>query len=119
MAEEIKQWDYRVHTFGSTWSNAKAEDVEAALIEWGVKAGKLSARFTNQPTRRLIIAKRPLTHAVICARSMPSYKSGEIHLHNKQVRLAYFLHPAGSRHLWRDCHLSLFSRIAGRATRSN
>jgi len=36
MAEELKKWDYRVQNFGSTWTGAKPEDIEATLIEWGM-----------------------------------------------------------------------------------
>jgi hypothetical protein len=35
MTEELKKRDYRVQTCGSTWSSAKLEDLEAALIKWG------------------------------------------------------------------------------------
>jgi len=73
MAEEIKQWDYRVQTFGSTWSNAKAEDVEAALIEWGVEGWEVVGTIHKSTNEAMIIAKRPLTREVIRARSMPSY----------------------------------------------
>ncbi len=73
MAEEIKQWDYRVQTFGSTWSGAKAEDVEAALIEWGVEGWEVVGTIHKSTNEAMIIAKRPLTREVIRARSMPTY----------------------------------------------
>ena len=73
MAEEIKQWDYRVQTFGSTWSNAKAEDIEAALIEWGIEGWEVVGTIHKSTNEAMIIAKRPLTREVIRARSMPSY----------------------------------------------
>ncbi len=73
MAEEIKQWDYRVQTFGSTWSNAKAEDIEATLIEWGIEGWEVVGTIHKSTNEAMIIAKRPLTREVIRARSMPSY----------------------------------------------
>jgi len=32
MADELKKWDYRVQNFGSVWTGAKPEDIEAAQI---------------------------------------------------------------------------------------
>jgi hypothetical protein len=72
MTEEIKKWDYRVQTFGSTWSNAKAEDIEAALIEWGMEGWEVVGTIHKSTNEAMVIAKRPLTHAIIRARSMPS-----------------------------------------------
>ena len=33
--DEINQWEYRVETFGSTFSTPKDDELEAALDEWG------------------------------------------------------------------------------------
>jgi hypothetical protein len=72
MAEELKKWDYRVQAFGSTWSSAKPEDVEAALIEWGMEGWEVVGTIHKSSNETMVIAKRPLTHAVLRERTMPS-----------------------------------------------
>ena len=41
MAEEIKQWEYRVQTVGSFWSGVKADELEQFLKNGVMKAGRL------------------------------------------------------------------------------
>jgi hypothetical protein len=72
MTEEIKKWDYRVQNFGSAWTGAKPEDIEAALIEWGVEGWEVVSAVHKSTNEVIVIAKRPLTHEVIRARSMPT-----------------------------------------------
>ena len=73
MAEETKKWDYRVQNFGSVWTGAKPEDIEAALIEWGVEGWEVVSTVHKSTNEVIVIAKRPLTHEIMRARSMPSY----------------------------------------------
>jgi hypothetical protein len=73
MTEEIKKWDYRVQNFGSVWTGAKPEDIEAALIEWGVEGWEVVSAVHKSTNEVIVIAKRPLTHEIMRARSMPSY----------------------------------------------
>ncbi len=73
MAEETKKWDYRVQNFGSVWTGAKPEDIEAALIEWGVEGWEVVSAVHKSTNEVIVIAKRPLTHEIMRARSMPSY----------------------------------------------
>jgi hypothetical protein len=73
MAEETKQWDYRVQNFGSTWTGAKPEDIETALLEWGIEGWEVVSVYKIESGHKVtIVAKRPLTHAIMRARSMPS-----------------------------------------------
>ncbi len=74
MTEELKKWDYRVLTFGSIWSGAKPEDIEAALLDWGAEGWEVVSAFSVASSNKVtIVAKRPLTREAIRARSMPSY----------------------------------------------
>jgi hypothetical protein len=73
MTDELKKWDYRVQNFGSVWTGAKPEDIEAALIEWGVEGWEVVSAVHKSTNEVIVIAKRPLTHAIMRARSMPSY----------------------------------------------
>jgi hypothetical protein len=72
MAEETKQWDYRAQNFGSTWSAAKAADIESALIDWGMDGWEVVSAVHRSSNEITVIAKRPLTHKIIRERSMPS-----------------------------------------------
>lgn len=72
MAEETKQWDYRVQNFGSTWSATKPADVESTLNDWGVEGWEVVSAVHKSDHEIIIIAKRPLTREIIRARSMPS-----------------------------------------------
>jgi hypothetical protein len=73
MTEELKKWDYRVQTCGSTWSSAKLENLEAALIKWGIEGWEVVNAFNVESSHKVtIVAKRPLAREVISARSMPS-----------------------------------------------
>jgi len=72
MTDELKKWDYRVQNFGSVWTGAKPEDIEAALIDWGVEGWEVISAVHKSTNEVIVIAKRPLTHAIMRARSMPS-----------------------------------------------
>lgn len=72
MTDELKKWDYRVQNFGSVWTGAKPEDIEAALIEWGVEGWEVVSAVHKSTNEVIVIAKRPLTHATMRARSMPT-----------------------------------------------
>lgn len=74
MAEEMKKWEYRVHTFGTFWSGVKNEEVQKALNEWGEEGWEVVSSFPVENTNKVtIVAKRPLTREVMRMRSMPSY----------------------------------------------
>jgi hypothetical protein len=74
MTEELKKWDYRVQSFGSIWSGAKPEDIEAALLDWGAEGWEVVSVYNEESGHKVtIVAKRPLTREAIRARSMPSY----------------------------------------------
>ena len=72
MAEETKQWDYRVQNFGSTWNAAKPDDMESALIDWGMEGWEVVSAIHKSSNEIIVIAKRPLTREIIRSRSMPS-----------------------------------------------
>jgi hypothetical protein len=73
MAEEIKQWEYRVQTVGAFWSGVKADELEQLLNEWGEEGWEVvSTHIIENANKINMIAKRPLTSATRRFRSMPS-----------------------------------------------
>lgn len=72
MAEEIKQWEYRVQTIGSLFGT-KDEHIQATLDEWGLEGWEAINVFTPEGSGKItIVAKRPLTDRVRRMRSLPS-----------------------------------------------
>ena len=71
MAEEIKQWEYRVQTIGSVFGT-KDENIEAMLNEWGNEGWEVTHVYTPAGSGKVtIVAKRPLSSATRRSRSMP------------------------------------------------
>ena len=72
MNDEIKQWEYRVQTIGSTFGT-KDENIQATLDEWGSEGWEAINVYTpSQSGKVTIVAKRPLTERMRRIRSMPS-----------------------------------------------
>jgi len=69
MAEKT-QWEYRAQRFGSLFREAKAEDLESTLDEWGAEGWEVVG-LTGENNQVLILAKRPLDLATRRRRSMP------------------------------------------------
>lgn len=73
MAEEFKQWEYRVQTVGSLWSGVKADQLEQLLNEWGEKGWEVvSTHIIENANKINVIAKRLLSPATKRYRSMPA-----------------------------------------------
>nr|AOR51016.1 hypothetical protein [uncultured bacterium pAX1] len=73
MAEEIKQWEYRVQTVGAFWSGVKADELEGLLNAWGEEGWEVvSTHIIENANKINVIAKRPLSRETIRRRSMPS-----------------------------------------------
>ena len=71
MADEIKQWEYRVQTIGSAFGT-KDEHIQATLDEWGIEGWEAINVFTPSGSGKItIVAKRPLTDRARRSRSMP------------------------------------------------
>lgn len=71
MAEEFKQWEYRVQSIGSVFGT-KDEHIQSTLDEWGVEGWEAINVFTPSGTGKItIVAKRPLTERTRRSRSMP------------------------------------------------
>ncbi len=71
MTEEIKQWEYRVHTIGNMFGT-KDEHIEAVLNEWGEEGWEATHVYTPEGSGQVtIVAKRPLSAATRRQRSMP------------------------------------------------
>ena len=71
MAEEFKQWEYRVQTIGSFFGT-KDEHIQATLDEWGSEGWEAINVYTPYGAGNItIVAKRPLTERVRRIRSMP------------------------------------------------
>jgi hypothetical protein len=71
MADEFKQWEYRVQTIGSMFGT-KDENIQATLDELGMEGWEAINVFKPENTGKItIVAKRPLTELVRRQRSMP------------------------------------------------
>ena len=72
MTDEIKQWEYRVQTIGSTFGT-KDENIQATLDEWGAEGWEAINVYTpSQSGKVTMVAKRLLTERVRRMMSMPS-----------------------------------------------
>lgn len=72
MADEIKQWEYRVQTIGSIFGT-KDEQIEMLLDDWGEGGWEAINVYTPSGSGKVtIVAKRPLTEQVRRMRSRPS-----------------------------------------------
>jgi hypothetical protein len=59
MADEIKQWEYRVQTIGGFFGT-KDEHIEATLDEWGLEGWEAINVYTPSGSGNItIVAKRP------------------------------------------------------------
>lgn len=73
MAEEIKQWEYRVQTVGGFFKGVPAEELEDLLNEWGAEGWEVvSTHIIENANKINVIAKRPLTRSVRRERTIPS-----------------------------------------------
>jgi hypothetical protein len=73
MAEETKQWEYRVQTVGSFWSSVKTDELEQLLNAWGEEGWEVISTHIIENTYKVnVIAKRPLSTATRRVRSMPT-----------------------------------------------
>jgi hypothetical protein len=73
MAEEFRQWEYRVQTLGSIFGT-KDEIIEATLNEWGEEGWEATHVYTPGGSGKVtLVAKRPLTASARRRRSMPNY----------------------------------------------
>jgi hypothetical protein len=71
MADETKQWEYRVQTIGGIFGT-KDEHIQATLNEWGAEGWEAINVFTPEGSGKItIVAKRPLTDRARRLRSMP------------------------------------------------
>ncbi|MGB8980535.1 MAG: hypothetical protein WCC12_01550 [Anaerolineales bacterium] len=71
MAEEVKQWEYRVQTIGSLFGT-KDEHIQATLDDWGLEGWEAINVFTPEGSGKItMVAKRPLTERARRSRSIP------------------------------------------------
>jgi len=76
MAEEFKQWEYRVQTIGSMFGT-KDELIQDTLDEWGEEGWEAINVFTPEGSGKItIVAKRPLTERTRRMRNMPQIRQG-------------------------------------------
>jgi hypothetical protein len=70
MAEEIRQWEYRVQTIGSLFGT-KDENIQATLNEWGEEGWEAINVYTPEGSGKVtMVAKRILTRSERRSRSM-------------------------------------------------
>lgn len=75
MADEIKQWEYRVQTIGSMFGT-RDEDIQLTLNEWGEDGWEAINVYTPTNSGKVtMVAKRPLTDRVRRMRSMPQLEN--------------------------------------------
>ena len=73
MAEELKEWEYRVETIGGVFGT-KDELIAETLNEWGLEGWEATQVYTPSGSGKVtIIARRPLTRETARMRSMPQY----------------------------------------------
>ena len=71
MAEETKQWEYRVQTIGSVFGT-KDEHIQVTLNDLGTDGWEAINVYTPYGSGKItIVAKRPLTDRVRRMRSRP------------------------------------------------
>ena len=71
MANETKQWEYRVQTIGGIFET-KDELLQNTLDEWGQEGWEAINVFTSYGSAKVtLVAKRPLTGRARRARSLP------------------------------------------------
>jgi len=71
MAEEIKQWEYRVQTIGGVFGT-QDEQIEAILDAWGSEGWEAINVYTPYGSGKVtLVAKRPLTERARRRQSMP------------------------------------------------
>jgi hypothetical protein len=69
---EYKQWEYRVSTIGTFWSEPKDEQIDAVLNEWGEEGWEvISVNSVTNSNRVRLVAKRPLTPGARRRREWP------------------------------------------------
>jgi len=74
MAEEFKQWEYRVQTIGSLFGT-KDELIQDTLDEWGEEGWEAINVFTPENSGKItIVAKRPLTERTKRMRNLPQMR---------------------------------------------
>ncbi len=72
MADEIKQWEYRVQTIGSVFGT-KDEAIQETLNDWGTEGWEAINVYTPYGSGKItIVAKRPLSDRARRMRSLPS-----------------------------------------------
>jgi hypothetical protein len=71
MTERLK-WEYRIQTLGSTFKQAKDEELEALLNEWGEEGWEIIAVHNlESSSKSRLIAKRALGKTISHSRSWP------------------------------------------------
>jgi hypothetical protein len=71
MAEDIRQWEYRVQTIGGTFGT-KDELIQDTLDEWGMEGWEAVNVFTPSGSGKVtIVAKRSLSDRTRRLRTMP------------------------------------------------
>ncbi len=72
MADEIKQWEYRVQTIGSVFGT-RDEAIQETLNDWGTEGWEAINVYTPYGSGKItIVAKRPLSDRARRMRSLPS-----------------------------------------------
>lgn len=71
MAEEIRQWEYRVQTIGGAFGT-RDELIQETLDEWGADGWEAVNVYTPSGSGKVtIVAKRPLTERARRKKTLP------------------------------------------------
>ena len=72
MAEELKQWEYRVQTVGAFWSDVKAVNWNSSYNKWGAEGWEVVSTHILENVNKInVISKHPLTSTTKRFRYMP------------------------------------------------
>ena len=70
--EKLTIWEYRIETFGKTFSQPKDDELEEILDEWGEEGWEVIAVHNLESTNKVrILAKRPLSASSHRRRNWP------------------------------------------------
>lgn len=61
--DELKNWEYRVKSFGNAWKSAKPEEINEELDILGAEGWEVVSSCFNPGGSIMVIAKRLLTDA--------------------------------------------------------
>lgn len=70
---ETTRWEYRLETFGTFWTRAKDEELQATLDQWGEEGWEVISLYPAKNGEKItLVAKRLLSSTTRRKRSWPA-----------------------------------------------